>query len=1057
VGEPADDDDGHEAAAEDRALVTHEVGPDSDHGSNLGSILPSDLSKAAGTSELFDPLLAAVAAAPSAPARELELETGARVGAAFRIERRLGSGGMGVVYLARDESLDRPVAVKLHRAGAGVDRLQREAMAMARLTHPNVITVHEVGRLGDRVFVAMEFVPGGTLRAWLKARKRPWRDALTLCLAAGEGLIAAHDAGLVHRDFKPENVLVGDDGRPRVGDFGLARAVGESATDLVTSDLTRSGLRTPRPMTTPPPKVPAVDAEAETELIEAPSTPPSAPPKAATPMPTTAPGSSQQTVDDSDADRSHKGLLSDRLTMTGVLVGTPAYMAPEQFAGADVDARADQFAFAVMTWEAIYGKRPFAGTDQKVLRANVEKGKIQPPPKGSEVPARVRAALTRALSVSPDKRWPTMRDLLTELRHASRMPVRGPWVAAAGGAIVLSIGIAWAAWPETKIDPCKAAGPAMDAILAPDTVQRMLATIDGSQGEQELLDRIRTRLGRVRQNLQDASIQSCRAARVEKTMPTELEERSQSCLALRARATAMLVDEPDLAKADPTAYLTRLRAVPSLAPCLDAVALSATVAPRNDEAAIMARARLWAAAADVNADRYDAAQAEAREALELALPDDRGVRALATMIEGQVAYAHDRLPDAVRLFTDAYYAGVALDDTDVYLSALRLLIDVHANDRFEASAAEPWIRAGAAAVEKDRRRAAGEVSHLLGALVNAADNRGESEQAIAWAEEMVKMVPPGADAGTRGAAELALARALYGGGHYDDAIARYQGAIEEYTTSLGPTHPKTAEVLTDYGLLLVDAGKYEELKPIVERARIALNAWPDSRSTARATALLNLGVLLTDDPKDFIEAERAYTDARRTFVAVLGPEHPDVALCDANLAVLENKRGRHVEALAALDRALAIQEKALGAGHYQVAATSYNIAAAALLAKNWERAEPAAARAEAYFAQHSAGSNRHLYAMNLHAKALSGQGHYQAALALAERSLEMADAGGDDMGEAAMGANVEIGRALLHLGKHLDRAEALVQKAHDEYNKFPEAYAGTLRDVDAVLAELKKR
>ncbi|MBZ0234939.1 MAG: serine/threonine protein kinase, partial [Deltaproteobacteria bacterium] len=245
VGQPDAGDDG---APEDRALITHEVAPEpGSQAGSLGSLLPDDLSDAAGESDLLDPVLAAVAAAPSAPRRERELQPGDRIGESFRIERRLGSGGMGVVYLARDESLDRPVAVKLHRAGAGVDRLQREAMAMARLAHPHVITVHEVGRLDDRVFVAMEFVPGGTLRAWLKARPRPWRDALALCLAAGEGLAAAHDAGLVHRDFKPENVLVGDDGRPRVGDFGLARAIGESATDLVTSDLRSSGLRTPVP------------------------------------------------------------------------------------------------------------------------------------------------------------------------------------------------------------------------------------------------------------------------------------------------------------------------------------------------------------------------------------------------------------------------------------------------------------------------------------------------------------------------------------------------------------------------------------------------------------------------------------------------------------------------------------------------------------------------------------------------------------------------------------------------------------------------------------------
>ena len=1076
----ASSDDGHAEADEAHALVTHEVGPD-DVGGGAASLLPSGLSDAAGSSEFRDPLLAAVAAAPSAPAaRERELEAGSRIGQSFRIERRLGSGGMGVVYLARDESLDRSVAVKLHRAGAGVDRLQREAMAMARLTHPNVITVHEVGRLGDRVFVAMEFVPGGTLRAWLKARPRPWRDALTLCLAAGEGLVAAHEAGLVHRDFKPENVLVGDDGRPRVGDFGLARAVGESANDLVTSELTRSGLHTPAPSNKPTvpngpaAPVPAVDAEAATELLASdavahppPSLPPPAEPPPAeppaqstpaslpapAPMPTPDPRNTPPATPDYDLDRSHRGLLSDRLTMTGMLVGTPAYMSPEQFAGGDVDARADQFAFAVMTWEALHGKRPFAGADQRVLRAAVEAGRILAPPKDSPVPARVRAVLVRALSVSPAKRWPTTRAMLDALRDAARPSRRRLWIGLGAAGVVAAAALAWAAWPREQIDPCRTAVPAMDRNLTPATIDRVIAAVDAAPGDRQLLDRVKQRLSVIRPRLHEAALASCKAARVDRSTPAELEARSTGCLTLRARATSLLVDDPALAVSDPAAYLSRLRALPSVVPCLDAVALAATL-PRHDDAAITARAKLWAASADARADRYAAAQSGAKAALAVAAPDDRGAHALATMVEGQIAYAQDRLAEAQRLFTDAYYAGVALDDTDIYLQALQLLVVLHGSDRFEASEAAPWIRAGAAAIEKDRRRAPAAVAELLGALVGAADNLGDSAQAIAWAEQSVKMISPGADPGSRGEAELSLARALHGGGRYDEAIARYQGAIEDYIAALGPTHPRTAEVLTDYGLLLVDAGKDDLVPPIVERIRLALAAWPGARSSARATALLNLGVLLTDDPADFAEADRSYREARATFVAIHGPEHPDVALCDANLAVLENKRGNHVLALAALDRAIAIQEKALGPDHFQVAATSYNIAAAALLARDYVRAEPAAARAESFFAKQAPGESRHLFSMNLRAKALSGLGHHAAALAIAERSEQMSITSD---GAAGVGAGVEIARALMGLGRELDRAAALLEVAHREFSKFPAAYVLTLADVDALRAELEKR
>jgi predicted Ser/Thr protein kinase len=146
----------------------------------------------------------------------------------YVIEAVLGRGGMGTVYLARDLTLDREVALKLHRA-TGDDavgrsaRLHREAMAMAKLAHPNVVTVFEVATVEDRLYVAMEYVKGETLRGWLAAQPRTWRAIVAMLLETGQGLAAAHAAGLVHRDFKPENVLVGDDGRPRVGDFGLAR------------------------------------------------------------------------------------------------------------------------------------------------------------------------------------------------------------------------------------------------------------------------------------------------------------------------------------------------------------------------------------------------------------------------------------------------------------------------------------------------------------------------------------------------------------------------------------------------------------------------------------------------------------------------------------------------------------------------------------------------------------------------------------------------------------------------------------------------------------------
>ncbi len=199
------------------------------------------LDECARCREVVAELLRATPHPPSQPSVPTVLDAGtasstARLARGTPIGRYLvlewlGVGGMGVVYAAYDPELDRRVALKLLRGGeaegeAGSARLSREAKALARVAHASVVTVHDVGTVGERVFIAMELLEGGTLAAWLKVAPRPWREVLRAFQEAGQGLAAAHGAGLVHRDFKPQNVLLGKDGRWRVTDFGLARPVG---------------------------------------------------------------------------------------------------------------------------------------------------------------------------------------------------------------------------------------------------------------------------------------------------------------------------------------------------------------------------------------------------------------------------------------------------------------------------------------------------------------------------------------------------------------------------------------------------------------------------------------------------------------------------------------------------------------------------------------------------------------------------------------------------------------------------------------------------------------
>ena len=273
---------------------------------------------------------------------------------------------MGVVYGGYDPQLDRKVALKLLHGGKGGSRpaarwerarLIREAQSMARLSDPNVVTVHDVGEHEGQVFVAMEYVEGSTLTEWI-ATGRSHRELLDAFVQAGRGLAAAHAKGLVHRDFKPDNVMVeaGASPRVRVMDFGLALPL--EVADAAPSD-------------------PSAEASSSTT----------------------------------------------GLTRAGAIVGTPAYMAPEQWHGEVADARSDQFAFCVALWEALHGQRPFVGDDVVDLAVAVTEGRIEDP-RTAAVPARLTRVLRRGLACDPEARFKDMDALLADIDPSPR---RRPW------------------------------------------------------------------------------------------------------------------------------------------------------------------------------------------------------------------------------------------------------------------------------------------------------------------------------------------------------------------------------------------------------------------------------------------------------------------------------------------------------------------------------------------------------------------------------------------------------------------------------------------------------
>ena len=333
----------------------------------------------------------------------------------FLVVAELGSGGMGVVYAAHDRELDRQVALKVMRIAVGdadntmveEDRIRmlREGQAMARVVHPNVITVFEVGSEGGLVFLAQELLDGGTLGQWLEKKHAP-EAIIEKFIAAGRGLAAAHAVGLVHRDFKPDNVLLGKDGRIRVADFGLARAVGAFA-DGVLAVTDRGG----------------------------------GPPRT-----------------DIDVTKSPMS----NLTRTGAVMGTPMYMAPEQHEGRRADERSDQFAFCVALYHALYGDWPFEGKTSIALADNVINGVMKEPPKLAKVPPRLRKILLRGLAKDAAQRYPSMEALLAELSVPATKS-KAPLVLAIAGVLLVGGGGA-AAYTLLRSKPVQAPPPVTDAV-----------------------------------------------------------------------------------------------------------------------------------------------------------------------------------------------------------------------------------------------------------------------------------------------------------------------------------------------------------------------------------------------------------------------------------------------------------------------------------------------------------------------------------------------------------------------------------------------------------------
>jgi len=769
--------------------------------------------------------LGAPRAGPLAPSRVTALARGASIGR-YVILDLVGRGGMGEVYAAYDPELDRKVALKLlHEAGTSSEsrsqsqtRLLKEAKAIARLSDPNIVVVHDAGTFGDRVFVAMEFVEGKTLAAWVGGKARTWPEIRDVFVAAGRGLAAAHAAQIVHRDFKPPNVMVAADGKVRVMDFGLASDAGDHSES----------------------------AGAAPDHADFAST------------------------------------ATFALTRTGTLVGTPAYMAPEQYLGQRADARSDQFSFCVALYEALYGERPFAGESLTSLSENVVRGRLRDPPQGVRVPAWLRKLLLRGLNVDRNQRFPSMQALLAEL---SRDPARRRRRAlvAAGGATLLLVGGALAqrtlgrtgaalcqsalgklagVWelpggtgtgPSRRRDAARAAFLATGVARAGETWERTAAILDGYA--QRWVEMYRD---------------SCEATHVRGEQSAEVLDLRASCLDDRRERVRALTDV--LVAADTSVVgqaIDAANALPDLARCAEVTILRRSVVPPPKDPNIRAKVDdLRRRATDARAQGDVAGRF--KQAIALAEPLLNEARALGyepviAEVLALLGWLHAALGDATissAHYQEALWIAEATRDDEAAAEAAVQLVYVDGgllehydaterwahladailkrmgpgHDRLRAwlasnrgasrilagdlEAAEPDIREAIRLKERIGGRDHPDVAHSLLSLAEIYARRGEFAAALTPIDRAREIFDHSYGPGSPMSAETLSNRCEYLNGlrRYAEALQSCQLASHIYAATVGENHPWSAYALTAAGIAHIGLGRPNEAVPELRRA-----------------------------------------------------------------------------------------------------------------------------------------------------------------------------------------------------------------------------------------------
>ncbi|MEX1365755.1 MAG: serine/threonine-protein kinase, partial [Nannocystaceae bacterium] len=792
---------------------------------------------------------------------------GKRVGR-FQILDKLGRGGMGTVYAAYDEQLDRKTAIKvlLHdQLPTEQERLrfQREAQALARLSHPNIVTVHEVGEADGQLFLAMEYVRGMSFAKWLRSEP-PWPQVLEAFVSAGRGLAAAHAAGLVHRDLKPHNIMRGDDGTVKVLDFGLARAAHDQDYD-------------------------ATDGE---ELLVSSS-------------------------------------LSSSLTIPGVVMGTPPYMSPEQHRAEPIDARSDQYGFCVAMWQGLTRSLPFKGADFDALLDAKLEGPPRWPEAAAGVPRDVVDALRKGLSPEPDDRWPSMEPLLEAL---SREPGhrRSGWrlgLAAGGGLVLLGVGVQ--AWSHAQARPCSGAVEQLAGVwddARREQVGAAILSIDKPYAA-SIEERARRELDGYADGWVAMHTEACEATTVRGEQSAQMLDLRMRCLQRAATDLRATVDA--LASADLQVVLEAHQLTAGLRPlsrCADTEALAADVEPPSgDEVEVVEAARLQLARGESLhlAGRYEGALAAIESAEDTLADADYGpVRTEVALLRGQVLESLGKYEASEAALQEALTLSSRWTQSESMAEAARDLVRVVGyRQKLPDSGLLLWPLAEGLSVGQPRWEASARnaVAVVLGAKGDYEEAEAQHRAALSLYEDSL-----GPDHPATAMARNDLGLSLHSQGKYEAAAEVFAAALAQLQRILGPDHPKIAVARDNLAVVLSTQGKYEEAE-VEHRAALQLRQKvlePDHPELAASR--INLSVALRKQGK-YEEAEVEVRAALSLMEQSMGSEHPDVALAKRSLANVLSAQGRYEEAERYSRAALELQQRVLEPEHSDLATAHNNL------------------------------------------------------------------------------------------------------------------------------------